>query len=391
VSSVISDRVDVDRALRDVSNSESTNPFSYGGKLAPFFFELRQKSKELGLDDLSLVPVGEARTFPIFLERVRRGCCDGLPYLVSNLEARRSPLSVLPDAQTLIVVALSEKRVYEESKETTDSIYNDSALDVSFPSPSGKIVGYATNLDYHDVLKRRLKQLGAFLRERWQNASIRAVVDTAPLLEKDWATSSGLGFCGLHSLVIHRNLGTRFFLGELLVSIPFFELSGVETSEEFLAELQPLRRREEPRQVDVKSASDACLACRSCVDACPTRALSGDRTLDARRCINFWTIENRETIPSEIATKLDGKLFGCDLCQQVCPWNNGVFHSPQQEVALEAIENLDEATFRRLFKKTPLFRATLAGLRQTAKILKKTPIIQNSLRRPSSNDANVKK
>jgi len=389
--SSVSDRVGVDRILRDAANSESTRPFSYEGKLAPFFFALRQKSRELGFDDLSLIPVGEARTFPLFLERVQRGYCDGLSYLTSNIEARRSPISVLPNAQTLIVVALAEKKIYEESRETTSLIYKDSALEVSLHSPSGKIVGYATNLDYHDVLKRRLKKLGEFLRERWQNASIRAAVDTAPLLEKDWATSSGLGFCGLHSLVIHRNLGTRFFLGELLVSIPFFELSGVKTTEEFLAELQALRLREESRQIDDKSASGACLACRRCVDVCPTRAISGDRTLDARRCLNYWTIENREEIPSEIGTKLDGKLFGCDLCQQVCPWNKGVFHSPQQEVALEAIENLDETTFRRLFKKTPLFRATLPGLRQTARILKKNAKNSEQSTTPTSNDANVKK
>ncbi len=391
-TSANSDRMNVDKVPSEIlcdvlSKGEPTNSYSLKRASVPFLFELQKKARELGFDDLSLTPVGEARTFDIFAERVRQGGCDGLSYLTSNVEARRSPLSVLSDAETLIVVALSEKKIYEESRVLISSIYEDSAL-VEQSVPSGTVVGYATCLDYHDVLKRRLKRLGAFICERWSQASVRSAVDTAPLLEKDWATSTGLGFCGLHSLVIHRRLGTRFFLGELLVSVPFSEITGVATLEESIDKLELSRCNENSQVFDAESSFQKCLSCRLCLEACPTGAILGDRTLDARRCLNYWTIENREDIPSDIARSLDGRLFGCDLCQQVCPHNSGVFHAPKRNVALDAIESLDEETFRRLFKKTPVFRATLKGLQRTSRTLRKNWEEESSAQQrfPDSNE-----
>lgn len=352
--------------------TEEGNAYSFS-TLAPFFFELAEQIKALELDDFGVAPVADAKTFPIFAERARQGRLADLTYLTENLEARKSPRSVLSGAQSLIVVALAEKRLRDESRSATAALFN--APELQSPSGGatrrGAITGYATCLDYHEVLKSRLRALGRFIATRFPNAETRGVVDTAPLLEKDWAVASGLGFCGLNSLVVNPTLGSRFFLGELLVSIPFESLVGVKTREEYLAARNKLRVASGLAPFDAEESSRRCLSCRRCVEACPTNALPGDRTLDARRCLNYWTIENRSEIPQEIAEKLDGRLFGCDLCQRVCPHNAAIESAEERELPLDAVERLDEATFRRLFKKTPIFRARVEGLKRVAENLRR--------------------
>ena len=116
---------------------------------------------------------------------------------------------------------------------------------------------------------------------------------------------------------------------------------------------------------------DRCVLCGDCAKVCPTNALADDRTLDARKCLNYWTIENRDEIPQEIAQKLDGRLFGCDLCQRVCPHNAAIETAEERELPLDAVERLDETTFRRLFKKTPIFRARVEGLKRVAENLRR--------------------
>ncbi|MBR4977005.1 MAG: DUF1730 domain-containing protein [Thermoguttaceae bacterium] len=326
-----------------------------------------EAASDAELDALGFAPVGPAATFDLFTDRVRRGACAGLPYLEENVDARRDPRSVLPSAQTLVVVALSERRLRAESTDATRTLAAEIARLVPPPasvqnaSLSGAVVPYASCLDYHDVLKRKLKRLRAFFLDRFPNAESRAVVDTAPLLEKDWAVRAGIGFCGLHSLVVAPRLGSRLFLGELLVSTPFAETTGFESPETLRAALA---------LPDATLLGERCLRCRRCVDACPTGALPGDRALIANRCLNFWTIENRAALPNEIAAQLDGRLFGCDLCQRVCPWNAADNDALPLDVPLTAVDALDDAEFRRLFKKTPVFRARLDGLKRTAAALR---------------------
>lgn len=336
-----------------------------------------EAASDAGLDALGFVPVGPAATFDLFADRVRSGVCAGLAYLEENVDARRDPRSVLPSAQTLVVVALSERRLRAESEEATATLSAElTQIARSTPSSesaetarsSGAVVPYAACLDYHDVLKRKLKRLRAFFLDRFPNAEARAVVDTAPLLEKDWAVRAGIGFCGLHSLVVSPRLGSRFFLGELLVSTPPDETTGFAT---------PDALRDALGVPAATANAERCLRCRRCVDACPTRALPGDRTLIAKRCLNFWTIENRDALPAEIAAKLDGRLFGCDLCQRVCPWNAPQNAAAPLDVSLDAVDALDADEFRRLFKKTPIFRARLDGLKRTADALRSSETRQN--------------
>ncbi|MBQ2851053.1 MAG: 4Fe-4S binding protein, partial [Thermoguttaceae bacterium] len=198
----------------------------------------------------------------------------------------------------------------------------------------------------------------------------------APLLEKDWAVRAGIGFCGLHSLVVSPRLGSRLFLGELLVSTSFAETTGFATPE-------ALRGALGPTDANV-AAAERCVRCRRCVDACPTGAIPGDRTLVANRCLNFWTIENRAALPPEIAPKLDGRLFGCDLCQRVCPWNASENNAAPLDVPLAAVDALDDAEFRRLFKKTPIFRARLDGLQRTADALRSSKMRQDNKNKENS-------
>lgn len=365
------------------ADEKGVAPFLDGSQSAappafpPLFYELRALTRELGLAAFGLAPAGDAPTFDVFLKRVQEGYCANLAYLTDEPEKRRSPRSVLPDVKTVIAVALSEERLREESATAADALVNAPELRSSDadsqPSDArrGAVLGYATCLDYHDVLRKKLKELAAFIKKRFPDAATRATVDTAPLLEKDWASAAGLGFVGLNSLLVAPGFGSRVFLGELLVSVPFETLSGYSTQADYLAARTALRASEGEKTFDYEKARDACLTCRRCLDACPTEAIVGDRTIDSRRCLNYWTIENRGEIPDDIAQKLDGRLFGCDLCQQVCPWNAEVDRAAPRQLPLDAVERLDDATFRKLFKKTPIFRATVDGLKRVSCALRK--------------------
>lgn len=336
-----------------------------------FYCEFRRRALELGLADVGAAPAQEARTYELFLERVRQGYCANLDYVTDAPEKRRDLTSVLPDVQTVFVVTLTEGRLYEESASARAALDASTELISSAAdAQDGTIVGYASCLDYHDLLRKKLQALEAFVRERFPGASTRRAVDTAPILEKDWARAAGLGFIGLHSLLVTPDSGSRVFLGELLVSVPFHEATGFADSSAYLAARARLRELEKKAPFDAEEAEKLCLTCRRCVDACPTGALRGDRTLDSRRCLNFWTIENRAEIPEDIARHLADRLFGCDECQRACPRNVGVGAAEPTCVPLDAVERLDESAFRRLFKKTPVFRATLSGLKRVAAALK---------------------
>ena len=347
------------------ANEKGVAPFLDGAPPAspppfpPVFYELRALALELGLAALGLAPAGDAASFDVFLKRVREGYCANLAYLTDEPEKRRSPRSVLPGVKTVVAVALSEKRLREESATAADALLNAPELRGSDADAQPS------------VLRKKLKALAAFFKERFPDAATRIAVDTAPLLEKDWASAAGLGFVGLNSLLVAPGFGSRVFLGELLVSVPFETLSGYSTQADYLAARTALRASEGEKTFDYEKARDACLTCRRCLDACPTEAIVGDRTIDSRRCLNYWTIENRDEIPDDIAQKLDGRLFGCDLCQQVCPWNADVDRAAPRELPLDAVERLDDATFRKLFKKTPIFRATVDGLKRVSSALRK--------------------
>jgi epoxyqueuosine reductase len=217
----------------------------------------------------------------------------------------------------------------------------------------GRISRYAWGPgDYHDLIHGKLKQLIAALHAIAPQATARGVVDTAPLLEREFAQLAGLGWVGKHTLLIHKPAGSYFFLAALL------------TDQELT--------------YDEPFTADHCGTCRACLDACPTNAFPQPYVLDATRCISYLTIELRDEIPFDLRPGIGDWLFGCDICQDVCPWNH---RAPQTDeptfqpatnlnpIDLMALFDLDDDAFRRRFRHTPLWRARRRGLLRNAAII----------------------
>jgi epoxyqueuosine reductase len=214
------------------------------------------------------------------------------------------------------------------------------------------VARYARGEDYHDVLRRRLGELLNWLREQSPGCRGRAVVDTAPLLERDFARRAGLGWFGKNTMLLNKRLGSFFFLGALLTDVP----------------LRP----------DPPHESAHCGTCTACLDACPTGAFTGPGWLDSRRCISYLTIELRGSVPEDLRPGLGNWVFGCDVCQEVCPWNRKapVGAEPQLSgrpdlVQLDPVEllGLSEEAFRHRFRGTALMRARRRGLLRNAALV----------------------
>jgi epoxyqueuosine reductase len=222
------------------------------------------------------------------------------------------------------------------------------------PTATGKISRYAWGDDYHDVLRPMLNALCQRITELIPGSTSRGLVDSAPVMEKEWAVRAGLGWQGKHTNVLRRDIGSWFFLGVVLTT----------------AELTP----DAPMD-------DYCGTCTACMDVCPTNAIVEPNVLDATRCISYWTIEIKPEhhVPQEIVNGLDNWLFGCDACQDVCPWNR--FQQPtteprfaprqgQTSIAPDSILTLQPAEYTDRFHQSPLTRTKLAGLQRTARALK---------------------
>jgi epoxyqueuosine reductase len=211
----------------------------------------------------------------------------------------------------------------------------------------GCVSRYAWGIDYHEVIRPRLHRLADFHRRLVPNACVRGVVDTAPLLERGFAHQAGLGWIGKNTTLIHPTYGSWLFLAALL------------TSEELV--------------FDVPMEGDPCSTCRACLDACPSGALQAPYRLDARRCISCLTIELRGEIPPDGRKALGNRVFGCDACQEACPWNQQGATAAEQAfypqpgmnpVVLDELAAMDESEFRRRFGHSPLKRAGCAGIRR---------------------------
>lgn len=214
----------------------------------------------------------------------------------------------------------------------------------------GKVARYAQGeLDYHDVIHDRLKKLKNWLEQQSPGASVRGVVDTAPLLEREFAEAAGLGWVGKNTLLLNRTWGSYFFLAALLTDLPL--------------------------DIDPPQEKGYCGTCTACLDACPTDAFADPYVLDATRCLSYLTIEHRGRIEERLAEHFDQWIFGCDICQEVCPWNRKAALSdeavfkPRADLANLSIEDLiqtDEAGFRELFRHTPMWRTKRRGMIRNA-------------------------
>jgi epoxyqueuosine reductase len=285
----------------------------------------RQHALTLGFDAVGIARADEAWAasgrLEAFVEAGRHGTME---WMETTLERRRTPVSMWPGAKSAVAVALNYGPDHDPMETLQRRAY-------------GNISVYARGRDYHDTLKSRLKQLAREFVAK-TGAEVKVFVDTAPLMEKPLAAKAGLGWQGKHTNLVSRELGSWFFLGVMLTD----------------AELIP----DAPE-------TDHCGSCRNCLDICPTSAFPAPYQLDARRCISYLTIEHKGPIPEEFRTAMGNRIYGCDDCLAVCPWNKfaraaseAAFHA-RAELKLPGLDELaalEDATFREVFSGSPIKR-----------------------------------
>ena len=258
-----------------------------------------------------------------------------MKYMENHFDKRLDPRLLVDDAKS--VISLS---------------YN------YFPSllqrnDSYKIAKYAYGQDYHHVIKSKLKELSVFIQDNIGDVQGRAFVDSAPIMERSWAAKSGIGWKGKNSLVIQKQQGSFFFLSELVVDLDL--------------------------EYDTPM-TDHCGTCTKCIDTCPTSAILPNNTVDGSKCISYFTIELKDNIPNEFKDQFDNWAFGCDICQDVCPWNrfskphNEPLFTPKSELLSmnkKDWEEITEDVFSKVFKKSAVKRTKFSGLQRNISFLKK--------------------
>ncbi len=257
-------------------------------------------------------------------------------WMENHVEKRLDPTKLVPGAKSVVCLLYN----YFPSK------------DIAAGKDSYKISKYAYGADYHRVIKNKLRELMTSLQEHTGNINGRVFVDSAPVLERVWAKNSGLGWIGKNTILLNRNMGSFFFLAEIIIDIEL-EYDG------------PVK--------------DYCGTCTRCLDGCPTGAFPAPYVLDASRCISYLTIELKNNIPESFSGHMEDWIFGCDICQDVCPWNR--FSKPHQEPAFEPHPELEQMTkkdwkeiteeiFNELFKNSPLKRTKYKGMKRNIAFVK---------------------
>lgn len=267
---------------------------------------------------------------------LQKGMHGEMQYMENYFDKRLDPRLLVDNAKSVISLGLN----YFTDKEQTDIL-------------SPKISKYAYGADYHLVIKDKLKQLLQIINEKIGEVSGRAFVDSAPVLDKAWAKKVGLGWIGKNTNLINKKTGSFFFLAELIVDLEL--------------------------EYDIEPAADHCGTCTNCIDACPTEAIVAPYVVDGSRCISYLTIELKNEIPQEFKGKMDNWMFGCDVCQDVCPWNKfSVLHNePAFKPHPELInlnskdwEDITEDVFNKVFKNSAVKRTKFSGLKRNISFLK---------------------
>ncbi|BBM84779.1 tRNA epoxyqueuosine(34) reductase QueG [Candidatus Uabimicrobium amorphum] len=299
--------------------------------------KIKEKALELGFCHVGIAQAQHLQAEEKLLQTwLDNGYQGKMHYMENHFAKRVDPCKLVPGAKSIISVAMNYYTKHQHAHNPSQ----------------GKISRYAWGDDYHDVMKKHLRQLLDFICEQDENISGRVFVDSAPIMDKVWAVKSGIGWLGKHNTVISRDYGSWMFLGEVVVNCTL--------------------------DYDTPM-SDHCGSCTRCIDACPTDAITDPYVIDANKCIAYLTIELKPQfdIPQELQPKMDNWIFGCDICQDVCPWNNKFSQETTEESfaprphnlnpELHELSNISEEKFRENYRKSPIKRTKHAGLMRNIK------------------------
>ena len=291
---------------------------------------IKRKALELGFSSCG---ISKARFLSEEEEKFEKWLSNGyhgtMSYLEKNIDKRLDPRILVPESKSVISLTYN---YYPPKK-----LINKNNFIIS---------KYAYGRDYHKVLKKKLKQLFNKMKEKMGDINGRVFVDSAPVHERAWAKLSGLGWIGKNSLLINKDVGSYFFIAEIICDLEL--------------------------EYDVP-VSDRCGNCTRCIDACPTNAITQAQVIDSNKCISYLTIENKDSIPKELKNEMNQSIFGCDICQDICPWNR--FSTPHDEKEflpnqkLKKLRKKDwieltEETFNRIFEGSAIKRAKYKGLKK---------------------------
>lgn len=291
---------------------------------------IKAKAISLGFESVGIAKARFLEEEASNLEQwLKSGYQGEMSYLANNFDKRLDPTKLVEGAKS--VISLSYNYFPDEEKTQRDDSY--------------KIARYAYGQDYHYVVKDKVKELLEYIREEIGEVDGRAFTDSAPVMERAWAEQSGLGWRGKNSLLLQRNKGSYFFLAELIIDLDL--------------------------EYDYPFSTDHCGTCTKCIDACPTNAIIDEKTVDGSRCISYFTIELKGAISNSFKDSFEDWMFGCDICQEVCPWNR--FSKPHKESQFEPdsrLLNYDKSQWREItqevfseiFKKSAVKRTKFTGL-----------------------------
>lgn len=302
---------------------------------------IKESAKKAGFE---LVGIAKAEAMNEEFERYQEWIASNyhatMQYMERNLEKRQDIREILPGAESVIVVGLSYHTPYQHEEATGQ----------------GKISRYAWGTDYHEIMPVNMQEIVSVITSISPESQSKIYVDTGPIPEKQWARKAGIGWQGKNSNIISREIGSWFFLGIIITTLPL----------------------EYDKPID-----DYCGTCTACLDACPTQAIIEPYKVDAGKCISYWTIEAKPQIeiPLHIAENMENWIYGCDICQDICPWNRfssettvNEFHPREQQTSfnLESIMEMNQEDFSSRFRKSPVKRTKLAGLQRNAQALMRT-------------------
>ncbi|KAB2878472.1 tRNA epoxyqueuosine(34) reductase QueG [bacterium] len=298
-------------------------------------YSIKSKALEIGFDKVGIAKADKVASTSLLERWLTSGFHGTMKWMENYFDKRADPRKLFPGAKSVVSVALNYY--------TPQPIPNDPEM--------GKISRYAWGDDYHDIVKEKLRQLLNEIQSLCPDAEGKSCVDTSPMMDKYWATQAGIGWQGKNSNVITKELGSWVFLGEIILNV---ELDYDE------------------------SISDFCGTCNRCIDACPTQAITEPYVVDSNKCISYLTIEYRgEAFPEQVAQPFNNWIYGCDICQDVCPWNikfaettaNEQFFPRQNNLNrnVKEWESLSEDEFNNRFKKSPVKRTKYTGFVRNVK------------------------